>query len=203
MKTKNSTSLIIAVVLCFGFLFTQAKAQSGTCAANFTYTVTGCDVAFTNTSTGTNTATNYYWSFGDSQFDNGASIAPHTYSTSGTYSVCLNIAVQAPGAFCGNTTCKLIPVTCTGAGIADLLDDNALSIYPNPTSGKFQIKVGNVHSAIGEMELEIYNILGDKVHEQVLNSKNETVSSNSPNGVYFLKFILKDGSSIVRKIIKE
>jgi len=205
MKIQISTSLkSIAVVLFSGILFTQAKAQSGTCAANFTYTVSGCMVSFTNTSTGTNSATNYYWAFGDGQFDNNVQTPVHTYTTSSTYSVCLNIAVQAPGAFCGNNTCKLIPVVCgTPGAIADLLDEKTLAVYPNPSNGKFQVVIGNVQSALGNMEMEVYNIVGDKVHGQTISSKQEPVSLSVPAGIYFLKITARDGSSVVKKIIKE
>ncbi|MBI3502156.1 MAG: T9SS type A sorting domain-containing protein, partial [Bacteroidetes bacterium] len=62
--------------------------------------------------------------------------------------------------------------------------------YPNPTSGQFQIQVGNGQLAAGnEYKIEIYNVLGEKVTRSVIPSgaRNLTIDiSSQPSGIYFL-----------------
>ena len=109
MKKRIFTSLkLITAVLVSSLLFTQAKAQTG-CAANWTSSVAGCTVKFTDNSTvGTNTQWN--WNFGDGQTSNLQNPS-HTYSVSGTYSVCLSILTWSPNT-CYNTLCKPLTVQC-------------------------------------------------------------------------------------------
>lgn len=71
-----------------------------------------------------------------------------------------------------------------------------LTIYPNPTnSGKIYI---TTKSSL-DKKIEIFNVLGKKVLETVITSKEVNVSTLSP-GVYFIK--IKEGeASATRKLI--
>lgn len=71
-----------------------------------------------------------------------------------------------------------------------------LSIYPNPVnSGKIFI---TTKSSL-DKKVEIFNVLGKKVLETVITSKEVNVSTLSP-GVYFIK--IKEGeASATRKLI--
>lgn len=85
------------------------------CQANFVATVSGTTAAFTNTSTGTTNGTTYSWNFG-----NGATSTlqnpTYTYTTSGTYNVCLTITVPSSvgGPPCVSTYCQTITITAGG-----------------------------------------------------------------------------------------
>ncbi|MCX6258181.1 MAG: PKD domain-containing protein [Bacteroidia bacterium] len=74
------------------------------CQAAYTYTITNNVVHFLDASTGT--PTTWTWSFGDGTSSDSPN-PEHTYSTSGTYSVCLSI-VTASG--CSNYYCQTIQI---------------------------------------------------------------------------------------------
>ncbi|MBI3502644.1 MAG: T9SS type A sorting domain-containing protein [Bacteroidetes bacterium] len=72
-----------------------------------------------------------------------------------------------------------------------------ISVSPNPTSGLFQIQVGNGQSAMGnEYKIEIYNVLGEKVTQSVIPSaaRNLTIDVSSlEQGIYFLQVKTEQG----------
>ncbi len=86
------------------------------------------------------------------------------------------------------------------ANIAVIISSNRenvdISIYPNPTKGKFTIHASENYSKI---EVSIFSMLGEKL----INIKNETVINleQLAVGTYFLKAEI-DGSIETRKIIK-
>ncbi len=93
---------------------------SGTCQAAFTaqpdsMPVFGTGWQFTNLSTGNyNTS---LWDFGDGTTST-ATNPFHTYSSSGTYVVCLTITLAQVGAIlCTSTTCDTLNTTTTGPGL--------------------------------------------------------------------------------------
>jgi PKD repeat protein len=69
--------------------------------ADFNFTVNGATVSFANTSTG---ATTYLWDFGDGE-KTTAPNPSHTYSTAGSYNVCLTVT-STQG--CTDTECKAV-----------------------------------------------------------------------------------------------
>lgn len=66
-------------------------------------------------------------------------------------------------------------------------NNSNFQISPNPTNGNLTI---NLTSEIvnPQSEIVIYNILGQVIHQQILNSKQETLNlENHPKGIYLLK----------------
>lgn len=140
------------------------------------------------------------WSWGDGNTTTGL-YPSHTYSTAGTYSICVTISVS-----CGTVTATycyvasifrstesmdmiLVNVRQAGAtGIKTLSKANAmLNIYPNPTSGEFVLELTG--SDLKENTVFIYNMMGQKVFEQqMLNNGKQTLDvSHLANGTYFVK----------------
>ena len=80
------------------------------------------------------------------------------------------------------------------------MDENqnaqGISIYPNPANGKFEIS----SSQFPLKEIEIYNLYGEKIYQQTVNRKQETVNLNEASGIYFLKLTTEHGT-IAKKII--
>ena len=75
--------------------------------------------------------------------------------------------------------------------------DSTFSIYPNPTNSKVNIKSENKFD-----EVEIYNILGQKVLSSKILENQEIDMSSLTSWTYFLK--LKSESLIKNaKIIKQ
>ena len=71
----------------------------------------------------------------------------------------------------------------------------SISVYPNPSNGNFTLSLSNVNSTCN---LEIYNILGDKVYAENLPQTNNNIINltGQPNGVYLYRMLSKDGSLI-------
>ncbi|MBI3502081.1 MAG: T9SS type A sorting domain-containing protein [Bacteroidetes bacterium] len=91
-------------------------------------------------------------------------------------------------------------------GVNEINPDNLISIYPNPSNGKFTLS-----SEITKGEIIIYNVQGEKVTQSVIPSGaslpagqagNLTIDlSNQPNGIYFLKLITNTEEQY-QKIVK-
>jgi len=88
-----------------------------------------------------------------------------------------------------------------GVGVNELtIDNEQLTIYPNPTSGQLHITMR--HAPLWENEaIEIYDVLGRK-QEIIVNYQLSTINSidasHLPSGMYFLKI----GNRIAR-FVKE
>lgn len=67
-----------------------------------------------------------------------------------------------------------------------------LSIYPNPNHGDFKIELNEFEEAI------IYNSIGKKIKS--IEEKVQNISLNE-KGIYFIHFIQKDKTSLVKKVI--
>jgi sugar lactone lactonase YvrE len=73
-------------------------------------------------------------------------------------------------------------------------------LYPNPSNGVFQLGIRNKQLGM-TCNIEIYNILGEKVYSQIITSSNYQIDlSNQPAGIYLLKLQSEDGSMITKKI---
>jgi hypothetical protein len=80
-------------------------------------------------------------------------------------------------------------------------DDNFFSVYPNPSSGTFNIHVE--WSKFGKfVSFEICNIFGEKVYEEILTSpySKEIHLKNISSGIYFVK-VSDETKSYIKKLI--
>jgi PKD repeat protein len=157
-----------------------------------------------NNSTGTSSSTSYSWSFGDGNTST-AQYPTHQYSTFGLYTLCLTISDSSSG--CLSTYCDSIGLDSNGNllkrdgfGITvvdenDLLstDDieliNGLSVYPNPSTGLYTVKLSLRSSE--DVSINAINSLGQVVLSEErsgLSGTNEygIDMSTQPNGIYFL-----------------
>ena len=157
-----------------------------------------------NNSTGTTSATNYSWSFGDGSTST-AQYPTHQYSTFGLYNLCLTISDSTAG--CSSTYCDSIGLDSNGnllkrdgfditvvdendlLSTADLDLINELNVYPNPSNGSYTIKL-NLRAS-EEVSIRAINSLGQEVLAQELNGLSGTNEYSidmtaQPNGIYFL-----------------
>ncbi len=106
--------------------------------------------------------------------------------------------IYSYGTLCVNTdTSQIVVDPCVG--IAGNPPANSVSISPNPSSGKFQISTGRFQAG----ELEVYNVLGEKVYTSVIKNQTTTIDlTDKAQGVYFLEISI-DGEKSVRKIVKQ
>lgn len=83
-------------------------------------------------------------------------------------------------------------------GINETERSAALSIYPNPSEGKFKFVVNKP----GFNFLEISNIVGDKIlNSPILTNEQEVDLSGHAAGVYFIRVYNNAGESLFKRII--
>ncbi|QAU24452.1 PKD domain-containing protein [Dyella sp. M7H15-1] len=123
-----------AIVGQFSSLAGGGSSSGGNPVANFTDTVSGLTVSFTNTSTDTGgTITSYAWSFGDGSTSTLASPS-HTYTAAGTYTVSLK-ATDSTGATNTKTGSVTVSSGATGKPVASFTDSvNGLAVAFTNTS---------------------------------------------------------------------
>ena len=148
-----------------------------TTKANFSFLVgSNNTVTFTNTSSN---STNFNWNFGDDSISTQASLT-HQYLQAGTYVVSL-VSQNS----CNIDSIKktiLIPIT---TAVKYKQSASTLLIYPNPTTGNFNLKYDVNSNEI--VHLEVINSLGKLVQQQILSfGKEHFISFNNklPIGIY-------------------
>lgn len=136
----------------------------------------------------------YRWTFGDGSKDQTED-PTYTYENveQGTFTVCL----ATKKGECWNDACE--DITINLAGIEDLTqNDDMINVYPNPTTGKFNVTVENA----GEVVVKVGDILGNVLDVNVTDSLNGTYSvdlSMVADGVYFVQ--VKNGEYFATKRI--
>lgn len=103
---------------------------------DFCYSVNGSTATFTNNSTGNGTLS-YYWDFGDLTYST-ATNPSKTYSTPGTYNVCLRTINTMPdGTSCCQTRCRQItiaPSCSVTSNFRFLVNGTSVTFYNMSTS---------------------------------------------------------------------
>lgn len=97
------------------------------------------------------------------------------------------------GGFSGNTVATFNAYNTCVASVADNQAAGWINVYPNPNNGLFTVE------ALGE--LEIYNVLGEKIIAQRLETTKTEVDLRSyAKGIYFVK-IAYESKTYSKKII--
>lgn len=102
---------------------------------------------------------------------------------------------------CSQTVCVDIKST---TGITTIKSGNGqISVYPNPSNGKFIFEIANNES--GNTTLEVYNVLGQTVFSQSNHNAQFTINLiNQSDGIYFYRVLKQDGSLIGEgKLVKQ
>lgn len=187
--------------------------STGSPAANFTDTVSGLTVSFTNSSTDTGgTISSYAWNFGDNGTATSASPS-HTYAAAGTYTVTLTVTDNT-----GATSTKSASVTVssasggTGGTFSNtkqvVINDNATitsSIAVSGLSGNapatLKVHANITHNWSGDLTVEViapngaYAVLRnpDYGNDGNINTTWTVNASSVPaNGTWKLKVIDND-----------
>ncbi|MCD6017525.1 MAG: hypothetical protein K0S53_646 [Bacteroidetes bacterium] len=188
----------------FGLLITATlvKAQ---CTADYTYTVTAGTVSVTGSGTGSGTP-GYSWQWGDGSFLSVGQAASHTYTASGTYSVCLNLGYYTPpSTTCTASKCQTVAITLVGVNeyIKNLKNVN---IRPNPASSYVVIDYSLTQES--DLSISVIDITG-KVIDQVESEKKSEVGDHSIRyntknlsaGIYFIRFKTENGIESKKLIV--
>jgi PKD repeat protein len=159
--------------------------------ASFTYTVAGTTVTFTNTSTPGST---YFWDFGDAQTSTTTN-PEHDYGASGSYTVTLTVTNPCGSVF-------IFETVNVAVGVEDLALENAVSVYPNPTSDHAVVDINL--SVAEDLTLQLVNTLGQVVWSAIpgtiATATFEIDMTNFADGVYQLN-ITSDGKSASKQIV--
>ncbi len=142
--------------------------------------------------TATETNTTYQW------LDCSNNYAPIVGATSQSFQVLTNgnYAVQLDNNGCVDTSSCL---TVVNVGTAQTFTE-PVSLFPNPTTGKFWLDLGAVHT---DISIQIMNAVGQVVLVENYNGMQRMeFDVDLPNGIYFLE--VKSGDKLaVMKFIKE
>ena len=171
---------------------------------DFTFSVTGNNVAVTSTSTG---ASNWDWDWSDNTSHKFSPTANHSYASEGTYTICLKITNNYTVA-CGvsEEDQKICKEVVTEVGIAEVEKLNSsISIYPNPTNGLVNIAI--TQENLTNVEVSILSVIGDVISKQTIDntSKNSLVKfdlGENTTGVYIVNIKTEKANTSKKVIIK-
>lgn len=87
-------------------------------------------------------------------------------------------------------------------GVIDNTFNRNISVYPNPTKGKFTIDLG---SEYGDIEIIIRNILGQEINRRLERSPTKKFELNieGSNGLYLIELNTNNGKKAILKILKQ
>jgi plastocyanin len=125
--------------------------------------------------------------------DGGGLVLPVQLTVGTHYYVCTNHVAS------NGMKGMIIVQSVTGIEETSLLAN--ISIYPNPSSGKFRLEYNDAEiPSEKDCSLEIYNLNGVKIYETpVLYPSSDIDLSNQARGIYFIK--IKNGRTVVTKKI--
>ncbi len=85
---------------------------------------------------------------------------------------------------------------CLTVGVPQYQNQSGISVFPNPTSGKFTLD-----SKLTNGEISIYNLFGEKVYESTISNPNTEIDlTYKSNGIYFIN-VKTETESFTQKII--
>jgi PKD repeat protein len=150
-------------------------------------------------------AANWTWGDGTSTY---ALYPSHTYSALGFYSICVTVSTSCgTSTTCGNyniykmngqvnsmamATVNIVP-SLQITGMKENNEENAfVSIYPNPSNGKINLRIDNIKSSKMESVIEVSDLLGRTVHTESAGVINEKINAELDlqdlnDGTYFVK----------------
>jgi PKD repeat protein len=131
----------------------------------------------------------YEWFFGEGGTSTQTQPV-YQYLYTGNFNVTLK-ATNAAG--CATSITKRASAT---TNINSFNNNNAISIYPNPNNGKFTVNNPEANT----INIEVFNVLGEKVYSKISNEANTVVElNNHAKGVYLVK-VTSNGSTTTTKI---
>ena len=135
----------------------------------------------------------YQWYLGASPIPSATNPC-FTVTNNGNYSVVWSNALG----------CSSDPtlITVNDAALGENAFDLNVSIHPNPIESTFEISIGN--EITSSYELLLMDALGKTIVSKtaIFGSTNMNLEGY-PTGIYTLKLILTDGSTVVRKVVKK
>ncbi len=96
----------------------------------------------------------------------------------------------------GNYVIREVTGIPTGIAQSETKSD-AVSIFPNPSNGIFNLSIRNYQLGITNYTLQVYNMLGEKVYYTQFSNQNTKIDiSNQAPGIYLYRVISETGTSM-------
>jgi PKD repeat protein len=132
--------------------------------------------------------TSWTWHWGDGQSSIGQDPGTHTYSSPGTYTVCLVVTNLAGS----DSTCH----TVTISGIKDADMTSQISVFPNPTNRILNVMMSD--QIKGSAQIEIVNVIGETLLAKIStgNAVEKFDLDKLAQGVYFVRISSENGKAI-------
>ena len=128
---------------------------------------------------------------------NGKAVIPGETAKSFTATVNGDYAVEVTENGCTDTS---ICVTITKVGIIENDFGSILSIFPNPTTGKFNIDLGQAYH---DVSITVSNILGQLISNQQFGTKQQmSIDLAGPEGFYLIEIQTGEGKSATLKVMR-
>ncbi|HHZ64459.1 MAG TPA: YHYH protein [Flavobacteriales bacterium] len=167
--------------------------------AAFSYSSTGLNSSFSNSSQITGTAS-YAWDFGDLSGSSSSSNPAYLYAMTGTYDVCLIVVDD-----CGSDTiCQTLTVTDSTSGTGTSKKDIAMldiEIFPNPTIDLIAIQVGTLVKT--NLRIDLIDLSGKVIKSTRINQGSTIAYFDVQavyEGAYFIK-VSNAHTSFTKKVI--
>jgi len=139
----------------------------------------------------------YFWDFGDGSkisTNSYSKTATHKYTKDGIYHVKLTIVDNE-----SLTDDTIMTVTVGNTtGIKNITYPD-MQIYPNPTTGKFTVKVPENYLH-GQSTLQITNVLGVSLYHRDIICQETTLDLKDKNGLFFVA-VFNENEKCVSKLI--
>jgi methionine-rich copper-binding protein CopC len=133
----------------------------------------------------------YQWEKGNANIS-GATNQSYSATTKGTYKV---IVTNSNG--CNKTSAgKKVIKSCREESFS--VDDTQLSVFPNPSDGKFSVQFSSDNIQDASATIQLFNVTGQMVFEEntLMTDgqlrKEISLSSSLPAGIYFLQVKVND-----------
>ncbi len=93
---------------------------------------------------------------------------------------------------------------CITTGVDTKGNENSISVFPNPTTGQFQIQIDSENEFKSDgYRIEIVNMLGEKVYSSNIRHQVSNINiSDKPTGIYFLH-LKSNTKTYNQKVIKK
>lgn len=186
--------------ICQQITVFQDSTGGSSCNADFTWSVSGNTVLFTNTSTGTNMDN---WSFGDGN-SSTATDPSHIYAGPGSYWVCLYSFYSDSTITCEDSVCYQIVLSDSldSTASAPMMALGKFQLFPNPVNEVLNLKFDqlpiNAHATITDL-------VGREMLQVELSSQVTEINvADLPKGIYLLQLSDSNNQLIgLQKFLRE
>ncbi|NJM79053.1 MAG: T9SS type A sorting domain-containing protein [Flavobacterium sp.] len=198
----NVTGSYSGIYYVIGYLNGKPHYKTDEIVCNFFTSPTGCEQSynkafeiFWNTNEWVLKPAGCYWEFTSCENEDSDPYNPTVILA--TNSSNTNFAPCSGWSFTDTNANSMFSSTdCAALSINNFEFEKNISVYPNPSSGIFNINTDK------EIEIRVFDVLGKEIIIKNINSKTIDIS-NYPKGVYYLEASFKSGEKSLYKLVKK